>query len=339
MKRSTIGLVATISSAVFVLSVPTFAADKPTDKPTKATGAATRTFQEGLRLYKKNDFEGARVHFRQTYVVYPSAEVLENLALAEFHTGRYVEALRHFKTYAKMPNAKPNAADNELRPYFQTCNEKTGHALIRVPPYTQVTLDGEAVDTVEATDMAPGSHTVIARGPNLDETRTFSVAEGQSIEIAFRVPEPKKAVVVAPLPVTPPAPVLVPAASKERPASESSWTGRQKLALGLGIGAGVALGTAGVFVALAADQQSKARSAGNNPCPSSSGCSSFRDAVDARQFDTTVALVAASVGGALALTSAVFWLWPGAQEKPTMGAWVAPSIGKDGALMTWGGRF
>src|ERR1700733_14564367 len=67
-------------------------ADAPTQDDA-ATRDAKARFEEGLKRYEAQDFEGARVAFQQAYSVLPAVDILYNLALSELRSNRPVEAL------------------------------------------------------------------------------------------------------------------------------------------------------------------------------------------------------------------------------------------------------
>ena len=58
-----------------------------------ATRDAKARFEEGLKRYEAQDFEGARVAFQQAYSVLHAVDILYNLALSELRSNRPVEAL------------------------------------------------------------------------------------------------------------------------------------------------------------------------------------------------------------------------------------------------------
>src|SRR5580658_4422188 len=76
----------------------------------KTVREAQARFEEGLKRVKAGDFEAARMSFVQAYVVLHKPDILWNLALSEEKSARPLDALAHFKEFARQA---PTDADRE----------------------------------------------------------------------------------------------------------------------------------------------------------------------------------------------------------------------------------
>src|SRR5579863_7881808 len=145
------------------------AADAP------AVREAQARFEEGLKRVKAGDFEAARMSFVQAYAVVHKPDILWNLALSEEKSGRPLDALAHFKTFAE---EAATAADRvKAQKHVDTLMAQTGHIEVQAPTGTPIVLDGaSSVGTTplsDALDVAPGHHVI--EGKFLDGKKTLSV--------------------------------------------------------------------------------------------------------------------------------------------------------------------
>src|ERR1700733_5199048 len=68
---------------------------------------AEARFKEGLRHHDTGDEEGARLSFLEAYSVLKRPNLLFNLARAEQLTGRFVDAISHYKAFAADSTVDP----------------------------------------------------------------------------------------------------------------------------------------------------------------------------------------------------------------------------------------
>src|SRR5450432_2864240 len=64
---------------------------------------ASRLFTEGLALFEKKSFDGAREKFSASYGKFPSPNTLLNLARTEEMMDRCVDAIGHYRAYTDLP--------------------------------------------------------------------------------------------------------------------------------------------------------------------------------------------------------------------------------------------
>src|SRR3954469_11752093 len=82
------------------LSVPAFSSVARADDA--AVAEAKARFEEGLELADAGKHEPARLKFQQAWAVFKAPAVLYNLARSEQLTGHDLEALEHFKLFARV---------------------------------------------------------------------------------------------------------------------------------------------------------------------------------------------------------------------------------------------
>lgn len=343
-KLGRLSLIVAMACASAALAPSASAANAPAQSRPEAT-AASEAFEKGLRHFKKKEYEAARVYFQQAYTAVPAEGTLQNLALAEFWTRRYVDALRHFKAYVKRPFVDTEFVQKDLPKILQRCQEKTAHARVSTSPRAIVLLDGEPVaDLADVLDMAPGTHTLVARFET-DETRTLTVAAGETVDIAFRAPEKAPVAAAPPPPPRPPAIAHEPVAPPAKPVPASDWSPRKTVAVGLGIGAAVALVTGGAFAGVALSDSSKANDAqsalGPHGCtlPTAPECARLRDLEGSQNRNSSIAYAGLGAGAALGTAAVVLWFLPTKAEPRKGRLWLSPSFGATGTAFTAGGMF
>jgi hypothetical protein len=312
---------------------------------------ARKSFEEGMDQYRRGDLEGARISLIQSYAAWPSVETLRNLAIAELNTDHAVEALEHFKIYAKDKNADPEFVNTKLPHFIERCEQRIGHLHVTAPPQARVIVDGRRLEDVGGTvDVSPGAHTVALTGPSGNDLRAIVVPAAQTVEVTFVAstaaasspetgapaigesnrPPPRQEIVRAPATAAP----------------EPFWTARNAWAVAVGAAAVVSAGV-GLGFGLAADSQRSSINsmrAGRDSsfCTSpanASYCESLRSEVQAQQRDATVSTAAFGAAGALAAGAIVLWaVWPKASPKPAAWWLVAPLVGSRWGV-TAAGRF
>ena len=153
--------------------------------------------QEGLKAAKDKNWDVARERFEQSYALDPRPLTLFNLAVAQEHTDRLVEARASYTGFLDQP------ATGESEP-FRKIARTAITALDGAIPTLQihaaglvagdaVELDGRAVTSDAAVPLDPGSHTVIIRRAGAAVAqRSVVLARGarDNVEIAAPVPPP-----------------------------------------------------------------------------------------------------------------------------------------------------
>ena len=333
----------TLRSKVTLLALGAlFAAGPAWADDRRAIDAAKRSFEVGQDQYKRNDLEGARISFAQSYAAWPAIETLRLLAITELNTNHFVDALKHFKMYAKDKNADPQFVKDPLPEFIARCNTHVGHIRVTTSPGAIILVDGRRVyDLTEAVDVMPGDHTVGFRGA---PPRSVSVGALDFVELTMGAPP--AAVASAPAsPETPP-PVGLPRANhaEEGSTGPGFWTARNEWAAGLG---GAAVVSAAIGVGFGVDANSKRSSFSNangaasgcNPTSTNGLCMNLMQTASTQRTDAYASQVALGLAGAFAVSAVVVLVaWPHAGAK--RGAtWVAPSVGQGSGGLVAGGSF
>jgi hypothetical protein len=314
---------------------------------------ARRTFETGMDQYRSGDLEGARISLAQSYDAWPSVETLRNLAITELNTDHVLDALKHFKLYARDKNADPEFVNTKLRRFLDRCERAVGHLRVRAPPDSRVSVDGHSVeDWSEAIDVLPGPHTIGLTAGNKSDERGVDVLATRTVEVNFLGPGPPAA--------APPETTMVRSpvwtqrlegeeAVRSTPGKSLAtfWTARNTWLVSL-VAAAAATAGVGIGFGVAADNGRSAiddmrASKDSSFCTSPANadyCNRLRSAIDAQQRDATVSNVAFGVAGALAAGAVVLWgVWPKAQPGQAAQWWVGPSVGGGSGALTASGRF
>lgn len=302
----------------------------------KAMKDAQARFGEGLRRYKKADFEGARVAFLQAYAAYPSADILWNLCLAEARAGRHLEALKHLRQYDRDPRI--TAADRaRARKHIDEARAKTGHLRIDATRGAAVLVGDEPVGEApfdDEVDVEPGKHVVTASIEDRRARAEVDVAAGAVETVTLTVEAPAMA---EPPPATP-----APAQPDAR--ERSSGTARTLTSAALVV-AGAATVTAGVLVRLSAgnkaDEADALRTGNPQGCLVDAGsprCQSLASAEDSRAARENSSMALLVGGSALVVGGVVTYLvWPKSSARAS--AHVLPSASPSGGSLVLSGSF
>jgi hypothetical protein len=331
------------------------AAATPAPSDEAITRDAQARFDEGLARLKASKFDEARLSFTQAYALQRRPSILWNLALAEEKSGHVLDALAHFRDYAREATADEEHA--RAQKHVDALMAQTGHIDVEAFGGTPLTVDGAPAGQTplaEPLDVLPGRHHVEARAPLGAKSADVEVAAGQVAHVNFMavdVPpsaagDGSPAVAIAPSPAAPGGPPPAPAG--ESAAGARFWTPKVITVTALG-GAAVVAGGLGVYFAL--QSQSKASTAdgyrATNPpgacatAPPASICQDWNDAVDAQNHFATASNVLYVSGAVLAAGAVATWfLWPKGNASPAAGsAQLMPLAGPGQAGLAAIGRF
>jgi hypothetical protein len=145
---------------------------------------AEARFKEGLRHHDTGDEEGARLSFLEAYSVLKRPNLLFNLARAEQLTGRFVDAISHYKAFAADSTVDP--ADRETaRKHIVELSALVGHVQIDAPSGADLWIDGQHLagkaPLKEPADVSAGPHTVQARLGDQTKMAGVSCEAGQTV--------------------------------------------------------------------------------------------------------------------------------------------------------------
>ena len=154
----------------FATTEPSYAQPaKPTPSTSaqdSATAEARARFEEGIKLAEAGEHESARLKFSQAWALFKSPAILFNLARSEQLTNHPVEALEHYRQFAKTP-PDPKVTDVQRQRAAENIAElakKVGQIEIEAPTGARITVDGRAVEagTTDPVPVTPGKHVVEA---------------------------------------------------------------------------------------------------------------------------------------------------------------------------------
>jgi hypothetical protein len=294
---------ALLACLTVALAVPAFPAVARADDA--ATVEAQARFQEGLDLADAGKHEPARLKFQQAWSVFKSPAVLYNLARAEQLTGHELEALEHFRLFARVGATDVKITDAMRDKAKQNAAElahKVGQVEIEVPPSARVTVDGRPLEETpkDPVPVQPGRHTIEATFDGKVRNVTVECVAGTVVKarIDFDTTEPPS--------------------EERRPASPARWVVPTVLgAVGLaGIGVGIGFGAK----SQSAKTDSERIRAANPGLCGSPALQSMCDSYDAKRSDSksaaTVSYVGYIAGGALLVgAAATLVLWPRSKER------------------------
>lgn len=179
----------------------TTAVDYSSAQPAESTSAAKlplarRLYEEGMAATEEGRWSIAFDRFKASHELAPRAQTLFNLAGAQSHTGRLVEAAESYRAFLR---ETADGRFSEFRPAAIEHLEALDRQIV------QVTLDvtnleaGDviAIDEIEfphgvlraPIPLNPGSHVArVRRGASVIASRTLTLAAGATESIRFELP-------------------------------------------------------------------------------------------------------------------------------------------------------
>jgi hypothetical protein len=172
------------------VAVLTWASDAAA-APSKADENLAETkLAEGLAAAKANNWVAARAAFAETYRLFPSQNVLLNLAGAELQTGHVLAAI---DAYERL-RADPGKLDKEqIESSLRAAQARVAHVSVHLARKGKctVSLDNTTVpfDDERAVDPGPHRATLACSGVNPERT-DFSLSDGErrAVELYPSVP-------------------------------------------------------------------------------------------------------------------------------------------------------
>lgn len=360
-RTSARNLAKVVTSTLVLVSLaavaPSYAQQPAKAAPSTSTrdnvAEARARFDEGVKLTEAGEHESARVKFNQAWALLENSAILFNLARSEELSDHPVEALEHFRRFAKAPpDSKISDAQRQrTTESIAELTKKVGQIEIEAPAGARITVDGRAIDADDPDPVivTPGKHVVEAISNGKVRSVTVECAAGAIIKASLL--ELTGAAPLAPPPPTERESARFDATTAPRAEEEPSfWTGGRLVGLGvfagglIGLGAGV-----GFHMAAAHSEENVNALRGSLPEPRSSACSvpgnettcaKLRGALDnqSQQQDIRTGLFIG--GGALVLGGAVLFLVSSPDSKATRtGARVVPYASSRDAGLTVLGTF
>src|SRR5262249_51930431 len=128
---------------------------------------ATALRQEGLKAAQDKNWEVARERFEQSYALDPRPLTLFNLAVAQEHTDRLIEASASYAAFLEQPGTRNSEPSRKLaRDAIPVLDKAIPTLQIRATgllPDAALELDGHPATTTAAISLDPGAHTVVVR--------------------------------------------------------------------------------------------------------------------------------------------------------------------------------
>lgn len=284
--------------AFLLFASPLRAADDAAQREAEAR------FQEGLALHDAGSYEQARLKFAQAYSVWPSPNVLFNLARTEQLTGREVDAIVHYRKFLR-ESADPRVKAQDIeraQAHVEALSKRVGHLKVDAPVDAILKVDGQRIESSEV-DVSPGRHALVMVHRGLVQERVFDVNAGRIASISL-LPEKKSddsARVIVPI-------ILL---------------GSAVVAAGAGVG---------FLMASSSDRDHADDLRRRLPDPSGSCadgsasiCQDIRDSVDAYALEHHLSTGLFIGAGALAVAGTATWLlWPKASSDSKRGVRVGP---------------
>jgi tetratricopeptide (TPR) repeat protein len=303
-----------------------------------------------LKFYDRGEYDKARDEFLKAQAIFPKPSLLRNLALAELHTGRPLDALKHLRAFLGANQTSPDKkalAQQSL----QDAYNQTAHLSITAPPGAHVKVDGTEVGVAplkEEVDVVVGLHGVDAEAGGATLHEAVQAGAGKLTEVAFVKPVVADThVVAAPTVAVVPSPIK-PDWIQPVPAQEPYWNSRRTVGVVIAGAGAVGMVVGAVFGSMRSGNTSSATQAyatiGSNrtacyspPASLDSACQSLSGALSNNNDHAYLEGTLLVGGGILLAVGAVTAFFPAA--SPPTGAGFAPVAGPHGAGFRWAGSF
>jgi hypothetical protein len=286
-----------------------------------ATAEARARFDEGIKLAEAGDHESARLKFNQAWALMKIPAILYNLARSEQLSNHPVEALEHYRQFAKAP-PDPKITDVQRQRAAENIVElskKVGQIEVEAPTGARISVDGRAIEpgNTDPIPVAPGRHVVEAIADGKVKNVTVECSAGTIT---------KAKLVDAPAPPPPtnaraidhPPPVEKETTVPPKEEAPGFWTTGRAVGLGAFIG-GLGALTAGGLLRMAASSTEEEANGIRNQLPeprtsacqggaNSALCTELSGKVDDQNTKTNLSTGFLIGGGALVVGGAVLFL-------------------------------
>ncbi len=346
MKRFSVIRLTLLIMAVALLAKPAVSGEEDNE--------ARLQFEEGIRLFKDGDFEGASIAFNRAYELRPSYKILYNVGQVENELKHYCLALAAYTEYLET-GGEAISIDRkaEVAGHLEKLKIRVGSVEIRYNrDGTTLLIDEQRqgvtpLETPICVDM--GNHDLSLReGVKEIYRESFRIAGGQTLTLNLDAQKTAPAAasppandatetVKAPPPAESAKPIEKPilssteqeSAATDTPATKSrKWTW-----ISLGIGGALGL-TGGIVGGI-----SRAKESGlKNRCDNYLCDSDEQDAKNTiKRMNLTADILFGTAGAAAIAGIVLFFIEPKRAEAPNVS--VAPNAGRDHAGFSIEGRF
>ncbi len=154
--------------------------------------AARKTFAEGVKLYQKGDFEGARRLFQQADAEHHAPPIVYNLALAEERLDHPQAAVDAYEKYIAEAGDAGEYSSAAAVAIAQIKARSTKLRIESKPPGARVFVDGTPLaEPAPATVLVTsGHHVVVVQGEGWRDEKEIET-RGEALAVTLAAPEPK----------------------------------------------------------------------------------------------------------------------------------------------------
>lgn len=285
----------------------------PAEQAAGVDAAAARWLSKGNAAFMEGRFADAEEAYREAWAVKKGYDIAGNLGAAELAQGKVREAAQHLAFTLRMfPITGEPALREQMQRALDQCRERVGAVRVKLDVKgAQVLVDGAPAGEaplLDAVFVDPGLHTFEAKLEGYTGApRRVKVASGGVVELTLPLePVPKRAI-----------PLDEPAPRRRSPVP----------GIVLGAVAAAGFGAGAVFLGLEAARSSSAAAirsqilADHQSCVlgtasyDASRCPGLQSTLRADDTFHNLAVGAFIVGGAAALGTGAFFLWPSKQPS------------------------
>jgi len=174
---------------------PAEAAPQAGEAPVPEADLATarRHFENGIKLYRDQNYAGALAEFEAAYRIKPGAGSLQNVGLCYKALFRYAEAARTLETLLERHGSELSEEEKgKVRATITELESLVGTLRVKLTPaHARVTIDGRSAERGALSNLRldVGEHTVVAEAPGYtSETVVVRIAGAheQALDVALR---------------------------------------------------------------------------------------------------------------------------------------------------------
>ncbi|MEO8797563.1 MAG: hypothetical protein ABI551_06740 [Polyangiaceae bacterium] len=307
---------------VFFACTPAFAQDDPRKAQAQAI------FADGLKEHDAGHEQAALAKFEDAHRIYPSPNVLFNIAREQQLLGRTLEAIRNYRACIGDPLLNPSNA-SLASTYIRELQTALGRIEITGPKDAQVEIDGVLQTGGSPYDVQPGEHkvTVTAKsGKKAERSCHLEVGDAIGMDVSNELGGD-----LAPAIGGPAGPAKDETTWLPPPTGAIVVGGVGIVGLGLGVGFGLS--------SMSAHDSAQSMEAAH-PCsvPTSQACRDLQSKNDSVSSMSTLSVVSYITGSALLAGGVVWWL-VAPRHKSGFDASFAPIVGPKNAGLGVHGSF
>ncbi|WP_437711866.1 PEGA domain-containing protein [Sorangium sp. So ce448] len=341
---------ASIASVFAVLASSSPGLARPPEQPRAAVTAAMteesrKLYLNGVQAASESRWEAAHAMFLAARALHPHYTIDGNLAACELQMGRYRDAAEHLARYLrelKMDATSTAEERAQAEAGYAKARAKVGAVILQANvERAAVLVDGVQMGTTPMVDplfVEPGKHTVtLERVGYVTEERTVDVGAGGEIASTVTLRKPAESGgAAAPLAAREAGPTKLPDPSMVPP-ERRSWV--PAIALGaasvVGLGVGVGMTVASNDASADVDRQTKEIHGAGGQCAKpidafAARCAELHRTGTRADAFGNAARVAYIAGGALAIATVGYALWPSREPSRPAGVRARLEVLSDG---------